>query len=150
VTVLVALGGAAFLAAVAWKGPVELRLLFLFVFLVFASGLTRPPTAGGFSAFSYWDALAVPSAGNRYLIGPVFLMLCAIVWVTFANGLPARVLGGLALAAALAFGVRLDWREPPLRDYDFEQYVGKYERAAPGERIQVITPPGWSFVLTKR
>lgn len=147
--VLVAVAGAAFFAASAWKGTVELRLLFLFAFLVYLASLAWPP-ASVHSDSGYWELLAIPGIGNRYFMIPIFATLCALLWATFTKSLPARVLGGLSLAVVLAVGVRLDWREPPLRDYDFKQYVVKYERAAPGERVQVITPPGWSFVLTKR
>ncbi len=148
-TVLVAALGLAFVAVVVWKGSAELRLLLLFVFLVYLAGLVKPPTAVHNDS-GYWETLAVPGVGNRYLIGPIFVMLCALVWAAFAKSLPARVPAALALVAVLALGVRLDWREPPLRDYGFERYATKYEQAAPGDRVQIITPPGWSFVLTKR
>jgi hypothetical protein len=148
VIVVAALAIASF-AAVVWKGPAELRLLLLYAGLILVASLAWPP-ASTYSDAGYWDMLAVPGNGNRYFLVPVFVTLTAIVWAVSSRRIPGRVLGGVALASVLGLGMPLDWREPPLRDYGFGQYVQKYERATPGQRVQIVTPPGWSFVLTKR
>ena len=149
VLALVAAVAAVGLAVAVWWGSLELRLLMLFGGLVFLGTLARPP-ALLHNDKGWWEALAVAGNGNRYFMIPVFAILMALVLVAFSGSRPARIAGGAALAVALALGVGLNWREPPLRDYGFAQYVQKYERAEPGQRVQVVTPPGWSFILTKR
>jgi hypothetical protein len=149
VIVFLAIAGAAIFAVIAWKGTPELRLLFLFAAFVYLASLAWPP-ASTHSDHGYWEILTAPGNGNRYFLIPVFALITGLVWVAFTQNRPARIVGGVALVAMLALGVALDWREPPLRDYNFEQYAAKYEQASPGQRVQVVTPPGWSFVLTKR
>jgi hypothetical protein len=147
--------GAASLAgavAIAWltaRSRPELRLLLLYGLLILAFALVRPPAANR-SAWGYWDALSIPGAGNRYFVLPIFALLAMLAGAAFARAGPSRVAARVALAAVLAFGVRLDWREPAPRDYGFARDVERFERASPGERVQFVTPPGWSFVLTRR
>jgi hypothetical protein len=146
---LVALAGAAIAAAGLWRGTVELRLLLLFAALVFLAALLWPPS-GAHSDVGYWEQLTAPGSGNRYFLLSSFALICSLATLAFSARSSLRAAGWAGLAAILAVGVPLNWVEPPLRDYGFAQYAAKYERAAPGERVQVITPPGWSFVLTKR
>ena len=63
--------------------------------------------------------------------------------------LALRAVGGLALAG-IVVGLALDWREPPLRDMDYARYTAKYERAKPGDKIQIPHPPNWGILLTKK
>ena len=146
---LIAALGALFTIAMLWKSTAEFRLLFLFVALVYLAGIIWEPAVPSPNV-GYWEALTIPGSGNRYFVGLVFLALCSLVWLLFKEQATLQIFAGLALAVVFIFGVRLDWREPPLRDYDFKRQVAKYERAQPGERISIVTPPGWSFILTKQ
>jgi hypothetical protein len=110
VILVVAAAGAAFIAATVWKGSTELRLFFLFVFLVYFAGLAWPPTLT-FSNNTYWEIFATPSVGNRYLIGPIFAILLSFVWFAFSRRLLVRALATVGLLLVLVLGVRLDWRE---------------------------------------
>jgi hypothetical protein len=150
--VLLALAGAGAALAVAyalWRGSAELRLVLLFAALVYLASIAWPP-GRLYTDVGYWEALMAPPNGNRYFLIPIFALVLVFVWLASRAEWQPRVCGALAILVMLAFGVRLDWREPPLEDYDFARYVQKYERAAAGERVQIVTPPGWSFIITKR
>jgi hypothetical protein len=138
----------ALLAAAAWRGPLELRLFVLFACVAYAASLAWPmPLA---YTQTYWETLTQPGSGNRYFFLPVLALAFSLVWLALARPVAARAIGVAGLAVAAALGARLDWREPAYRDYGFAEYASKYERAAPGEKVQIPHPPGWGIVLTKR
>ena len=132
-----------------WKGSLELRMLIAFAALVYASSLWWPPPTV-YTEQGYWGSLMFPPDGNRYFFLPSFVLLVTLVWMASAKQAAIRWPAIAALVIAVAVGVRLDWREPPLRDMDFPRYAAAYERAAPGERVQIPNPPNYSFILTKR
>jgi hypothetical protein len=147
--------GIAFALAVAvvavalWKGPFEIWLLAGFAALVYASSLWWPPTSV-FTEQGYWGSMMFPPDGNRYFFLPAFVLVLSLVWMACSERVALRAVGVAALGVVLVMGVRLDWREPPLRDFEWPRYAAAYERAAPGERVQIPNPPNYSFILTKR
>ncbi len=137
-------------AVVLWRGPLELRLLTLFAALVLATGIGVTPDRA-FADGGFWPALTSPGNCNRYFMILIFALMLSLVWAAASARLVAvRVAAAATIVLVLVGGVRLDWREPPLHDYDYAQYVRAYDLAAPGERVQIVEPPGWSFILTKR
>jgi hypothetical protein len=148
--VALGLAALALFAVVAYalaRAPLELRLFVVYAILVLGAALAFPPVTAMEQPF--WQTIADPAASNRYFLLPVFAMLAIFVWMAVRGGRVARVTGGALLAASVAFGVVRDWREPPYKDYDFMRFVQYYRDAAPGERVQILYPPGWSMVLTK-
>jgi hypothetical protein len=135
----------ALLAIALVYAPLELRLMALFSALSVVAALVYPPVPG-----AWWELLQNPGFANRYFIAPILTCATLLVWALGRRPLAARVAGGVGLATMLAFGVRVDWRQPALPDYDFAASAAKYERAEPGQTVQIPFPPGWVMVLTKR
>ena len=104
-----------------------------FAALVYASSLWWPPTSV-FTEQRYWGSMTFPPDGNRYFFLPTFVLVLSLVWMACSEWVALRVAGIAVLGVVLVMGVRLDWREPPLRDFDWPRYAAAYERAAPGER----------------
>ena len=141
--------GAALMALVAWRGGIAWQLLFAFALLITAGSLAWPP-ASLHSELGYWETLAVPGNGNRYFFVPIVVLVTGLVRLAADRERWARIVGLALLAIVVLGGVRGDWREPPLRDYGYRQYVEAYDLAQPGDKVQFVHPPGWSFTLTKR
>ena len=142
--------GLAILAYAVLRGPLELKLFIAFGAAVLGSALCWPVPMSS-TAIGYWETLILPGAHTRYFYTLTLALIVTLVWMFARAGSRfARGLGAIGLAVAILCAVRVDWREPPYRDFRFEEYVEKYDRAAPGERVQIPTPPGWSMILTKR
>jgi hypothetical protein len=88
--------------------------------------------------------------GNRYFALSSWVILYLVVDLAFRAARPGRIAGWLLLAVIAVVGVRGDWRQPASRDFAFALQAARYEALAPGERMQIAHPPGWSFVVTKR
>ena len=142
------LAGLAILAAGLARGPFELRVVVVVALAVFAAAAVWPAPAP--TPIPYWQDLQHPGTGNRYYLLLMFAIAATLVWMLARKGLAWRVPAAAALALFAALGLRLDWRQPPLRDYGFPAFAARYERAAPGERVQVQHPPGWGIILTRR
>jgi hypothetical protein len=129
----------------ALEGPLELRLFILFSSLVLAASLVWPPIPG-----PWWELLANPGMANRYFLIPSLAVVATLVWLCSLKPLAFRIIGAAALATLCVFGMRLDWRQPALRDYDFREYARRYEQAAAGDKVQISYPPGWTMMITKK
>jgi hypothetical protein len=147
--VLVLLGAAALgvMGLAALRGPFALRMILLLAAAVFAAALIFPPPAS--LSVSHWESISNPSAGNRYFLLPIFALGLSIAWLSSRGPVALRVAGQAALLG-LALGAALDWRQPALRDYAFERYVGAYATARPGEKVQIPYPPSWARGLRPR
>jgi hypothetical protein len=146
---IAAAGGLAALAYAVLRGPLELKLLVAYGAVVLGLALLWPvPT--NFVENGYWAALAPPGTHSRYFYLLTLALVVAAAWMASREHRGVRALGALALAPVLLCAVPFDWVEPPYRDCRFAEYVARYERAAPGERVQIPTPPDWSMILTKR
>ncbi|MBK6425213.1 MAG: hypothetical protein IPF82_03110 [Blastocatellia bacterium] len=141
--------GAGLVAAIAWRGGPSWQLLLVFALLITAGSLAWPP-ASVYSDLGYWQALAVPGNGNRYFFVPLVVFSIGLVRLATDGSTWVRRAGIGLVAVVVLGGVRGDWREPPLRDFEYRQYVEAYDRARPGDKVQIVHPPGWSFTLTKR
>lgn len=138
---------AALAAFAAARGSLELRLLLVYAAGALAAAMLWPSKEPITTTF--WENLAVPISSNRYFLLPLFALAVTLVWLATRRAVAARAVGVAALAVVALLGVARDWREPAPLDYDFPRFVAKYDRAAPGEKIQILYPPGWTMVLTK-
>jgi hypothetical protein len=155
------LAGAALLAAAVValalaRGPLELRLFTLYAALALAAALVWPSKEPLQTTF--WENITAPAASNRYFLLPIFALALALFWLAVApphsgarstERFAERAVGG-GLLALLLVGAVLDWREPPPNDYFWSKFVAKYDRAPAGAKVQILYPPGWSMLLTKR
>ena len=130
------------------RAPLELRLFVLYAGLTFAAVVAWPGTPDG--ATLWWDLLLPASNGNRYFLLPVIAFLFTCTWLAASKAVPARAVGVILLAISLAFGVRLNWREPPHRDFEFAvRWLAPVESDAEcerdGERITPTAQAGTAF-----
>lgn len=144
-----ALVGLAALGYAVARGPVELKLFLAFAAGVLCLALLWPLPMNSVEN-GYWAMLAAPGAHCRYFYPLTLGLVATFVWLLSRTSVPERAVGGVGLAAAVLCAIPLDFREPAYRDYRFRDYAAKYERAAPGERVQIPVPPGWSMLITKR
>lgn len=138
---------AAVLVYAAVRGPVALKLAIVYAALAFAAALVWPsneplPT-------TFWENLTAPGASNRYVLLPMIAVVATLLWMACTGHVIQRATACVLLAIVVVFGVARDWREAPLKDYEFATYVEKYERTPSGSKVQILYPPGWSMVLTK-
>lgn len=138
---------AALLVYAAVRGPVAIRLVIIYAALAFTAALVWPsneplPT-------TFWQNLTAPGASNRYVLLPMLAVAATLVWLACTGHVFQRAIGGVLLAIVVVFGVVRDWREAPLKDYEFATFVEKYDRTPSGSKVQILYPPGWSMVLTK-
>jgi hypothetical protein len=143
----VALAAIAAGAFAAWRGPFELQMFLLYAALAFVAFLVWPIPSP--ITVPHWELMTRPGH-HRYFIAPMFALFLVAVWMATRREWALRGLGTSVLAVALVFGVCRDWLEPPHPDLGYADSVAKYERAAPGDRVQIAFPPNWSIVLTKR
>ena len=145
---LAALAGLAMLVYVMLRAPVELRLLVLYAALTFAAVIAWPGMPQGDAL--WWDLLLPASNGNRYFLLPVLAFLFTCAWLATSKAIPAGAAGMFLLALALVVGVRLNWREPPHPNFEFQAAVRKYQAAPIGANVLILTPPEMNMVLTKQ
>jgi hypothetical protein len=141
-----ALAFAALMGYALLRAPLELRLFVLFALLVLAGAMAFPSREP--RALPLWWTLTGPGTSNRYFLMPTFAIVLVLTWLAARR--VTRFAALAVLAVACVFAVARDFRIKPPLDYDFAQFVAKYERAAPGTKVQILYPPGWSMVLTKR
>jgi hypothetical protein len=146
--ILFALAFAAILLYALLRGPLELKLLILFAALVLAGAMLFPSREP--RALPLWWTLTGPGTSNRYFLIPMFALVSALVWLAISRVRAVKIGATAILAIAAVFGVARDWRVRPPLDYDFARFVAKYEQAPAGTKVQILYPPGWSMVLTKR
>jgi hypothetical protein len=130
------------------KGSLELRLFVTFAGMALAAALLFPSREP--LPVPFWENLTAPAASNRYFLIPIFALAVMLVWFASRPRLAARIAGVVVLLAAGTFGIERDWCEPPPLDYDFPRFVASYESAPSGTPVQILYPPGWGMVLTKR
>jgi hypothetical protein len=128
------------------EGPSELRLLWLFAFLILAGALAKPMAS---LEMPQWQALALPGTGCRYwfLPGLAFaISLCRVA--SLKNRKRFLAAPGLAL---LLLGMVWNWRLPAFQDMDFEFQAVLFNIAPAGEKVRIpLNPPGWSMELVKK
>jgi hypothetical protein len=132
------------------RGAFELKVFVLFAFAVLALALVYPLAAT--PDHSQWEVLRVPGAGNRYYFLPTIAFLTVLLWIASNTTAPTllRCVAGVLLLF-LPCGIRRDWHYPPFVDFHFREYAARFDRAAPGTRMDIpINPEYWSMELTKR
>lgn len=126
----------------------EIRLFFVYCFLVFAAGLRAPAIQTNHRLI--WPLLLqIPS--QRYLFLPSLAFLFAVLWCAgFARSRVARWTG-LGLTAVLCVGICADWRIPPMLWYNMARASEILREAKPGEHVVLpINPQPWFMVLVKK
>lgn len=128
---------------------VEVRLFFVYCFLIFVSGLRTPGFALGDSKL--WDLLlTIPS--QRYSFFPGLALIFAILWCAgFARHRVVRVTC-VVLTLALSVGVCTDWKVRTLPWLNLREQAAELKAARPGQHVLLPVYPGgdWKIDLVKR
>jgi len=142
--------GAAVIGFALWRGPLELKLLNLFVGCVLA-GTLASPLAGTHG--SEWQAL-VAGGGSRYWLMPSFAFMVDVVWVAgqrIGHGRVVAVLAIVTLATFASFGIREGFRYPSVLAPSWSSQVRSFDRLPPHSHfVFEIRPQGWKMVITKK
>ena len=141
--VVIPLAGTVFLLYLAWRVPLELRLMLLYGALIFGAGLVSPlivPPAHT----TQWQAMGWPQVSVRYEYVLNLGWIASLLWlVTSRSALALRVLASLLLLAALLIAVPADWTIPAEANMHFSRYVRAYEHTSPGASLTIpVYPPG--------
>jgi len=132
--------GLGVMAYAAVRGPLELRMFFLFAGGVLASALARPADAD-------WGQMA-KGYGERYFFFAMLAWVASLLWMLRGPAI-ARVAAGTVLCL-VPLGVAREWRYPAFADLNFPAYCRRYSALGPGQEIDIpINPPGWSMRLQK-
>ena len=154
-----ALGLVALLALV--KGPIALRLLWIYAGAVLLGSLIEPLAPAGSPA---WVVAGMPGADTRYWFSPVLAVLITLLWGVCSGAkrilkldswrsyLP--ILGGALCALGLLFtlviGLKSFWKYPNLPSVGYRSAVARFERTQIGVTVSIPEePPSWVFTLSK-
>jgi hypothetical protein len=125
------------------RGPLELRLLWIYAMGILISGLVLPVGNGSSPA---WPFLAHPGSNGRYWFTPMVVFLASVVWMTGRAQPRAVRFPAIALLCVLPVGAVKDWRwEYP--DRGWPAAARRFEDAPPGTRMEMPIVPAW-FELT--
>lgn len=127
---------------------VEVRLFFIYCFVILAAGL-KSPLVPLYLTLPLWSELI--QYPSRYWFYPDLAYLFSIVWcVAYARSRMMRT-ACICLALILVQGIYRDWRIPPLADSHFADHAAAFERAAPGTHIVIpVNPDPWAMELIKK
>lgn len=126
----------------------EMRLFFIFCFLVFLAGIRMPALEPNPEAM-WGELLNIPS--QRYLFFPSLPLLFAILWCAgYARDRVVRV-AAAALTLILCVGIWMDWGVPSIPAMDLRQQAAILRAAKPGQHVILpVYPAGWYMDLIKR
>lgn len=135
------------------RGPKVLKYYIVFSILVFTAALFSPPGAlpGG---ITWWQLLAgTISGGGRYYFLLHFAIILSLVWMASSKELfILKVAAVVLLASSLIWGFRSDFYHEPLKNYNYNTYIKRYNHLRNGQTIDVPINPGppWQMHLIKR
>ncbi len=111
---------------------IEVRLFFVYCFMIFAAGLRSPLISGAIQA--RWAALLTVPA-QRYSFFPALALLFSILWLAgFAPSIPMRITGSL-LVLVLCVGIIRDWKIAPMGYMDFSRHAAAFKSAPAGSDV---------------
>ena len=127
----------------------EIRLFFLYCFVLFAAELRTPLVPPSSTTPRWVTILQQPSI--RYWFFPSLAFLFAVLWcVVYARSRTVR-LAAIALALLLCQGIYRDWRIPALEDMHFPQTAAEFKAAKPGTHFLIsLNPPPMTMSITKK
>ena len=132
------------------KGPLGLRLFYLFAILLLACALQHPMASFG-GQLEQWPLLETPGCGNRYYYFPMLAFLATPIWMLSYSVAKSRLARCAALLALLLLpvGVLRDFRYKSFPDKDFKTYVTQFEQLPPGSHFSIPIHPMWQMDLVK-
>lgn len=126
------------------KAPIQVGLFVLFGCLVFISSLASPILT------HTPEELLIPRNGTRYWFIPMCAFMAILIWNTLQGSRVVKILSGIFLATCL-FGIVLEFRRPPFKEYSWEQNVQKFQQLPQGQPMEIpLNPRGWSMTLIKQ
>jgi hypothetical protein len=142
---VVGLMGAAAIIYACGRGPLELRLLLLFIAAVLVMTLISPVA-------ETWPSLGSGRTGMRYLYLPMLGWVCVLVWLASrADWSVVRMVAIGLLAVGLLVGVTADWRYRAPAAVPFQAQAERFERAPRGTVMTLpIEFPGLTMTLVRR
>lgn len=130
-----------------FKAPLDHRLFTIFCGLVFGTALLSPLAS---RTLPQWEALIPPGNGQRYWFFPMLTFITALAWM--AKKAKPKVLRGISMLtfSLMVVGIPLDWYHHPFVDFNFKEYVERFEASPKGTRIIIpINPVGFRMLLVK-
>jgi len=143
-----AAGGVAIIGLCFMRATVEMRLLLLFCFAIFAAALISPesyPDPG----LTLWQSLAA-AGGVRYWFLPSLAFAWSLLWSFQSESTILRRVSAVLLFL-MCFGVVRDWELPPFANLHFAAEAKRFEAAPPGTAVVIPeNPQGWTLVLKRK
>lgn len=148
VSLIAAIVGLVLIVYCARLASLELRLFFVYCFVVLGTSLRSPLTP--IVDVPLWTlVLSTPSL--RYWFFPGLAFLFAILWCAMYARSHIVRWTAFALIAVLCTGIVQDWRLRPLMNLNFPTYAAAFDSAQPGTRVVIpLNPKGWQMELIKK
>lgn len=137
----------AYTAYVLKRASNELRSVFAFALLICVTALAWPAVT---LEPGQWTAIANNATAQRYWFVPCFVFYAGLLFViaNVRSKVEKAVAVGLLLVSS--YGIVVDYKIPPLKDFDFQTHAAEFERAEPGTDVSIPINPDWKMRLTKK
>ncbi len=132
------------------KGPLELKLFYLFAAMLLGLAM-KHPLASFAGTLKQWELMEIPGCGNRYYYFPMLAFLATPIWMLSYQVAKSRFsrCAALIVLLLLPIGICRDWQYKPFPDKEFKSYVTQFEQLPPGARFTIPIHPMWEMNLVK-
>jgi hypothetical protein len=125
----------------------EMRLFFVLTAMLLIASMISP-AAYPPSGVTRWELLAKVS-GIRYWYFPTLAFVWSMLWASRSRSQALQAVSILLLCGA-CFGAVRDWKQPVLKDLNFEKSARNFQTAPAGTVIVLPeNPQGWDIRLVK-
>jgi len=142
-----ALGGTTLVAICFFKSTLEMRLLILYSFVIFAASIMSP-AVHMLPGIPVWQLLA-GAGGIHYWFFPALAFAWTLLWCFHSKSQLLKVISGYLLFFLCIASVR-DWKDSTFKDLHFSEYTKQMESAPKGAVVTIPeNPEGWEIRLVK-
>lgn len=125
----------------------ELRLVIAFALLITITALAWPAVT---LEQGQWTAIANNVTAQRYWFVPCFVFYAGLLFVIANVRSKVEKAIAVGLLVISSYGVVVDYKIPPLKDFDFQTHAAEFERAEPGTTVSIPINPDWKMQLKKK